>query len=351
MLQQGLAGASREEGRNCPYNNVAMKNSISEKRAKTLFKTGQGRKIVVVGDIMLDQFVWGKVSRISPEAPVPVVEVTDESFHLGGAANVAHNLFALGAVPVLIGVRGADDAAERITEVLETIGISETSLIIDTSRPTTVKTRTIAHGQQVVRTDRESRDDLSPPVETEIIHQVVAALKEAQALVLSDYSKGTLTPRVLDKAITVARRRKLPILVDPKLKRFGAYRQVSVVTPNTSEAQAATGIEIDGRRELESAAEKIISSLQCSALLVTRGEQGMALYETSKRPVYIGASAREVFDVTGAGDTVIAAAAFVLAAGGKLKEAAVLSNRAAGIVVGKLGTATTSPAEIMETLR
>ncbi len=252
-----------------------MKNSISAKRAKTLFKNGRGRKIVVVGDIMLDQFVWGKVSRISPEAPVPVVEVTDESTHLGGAANVAHNLSCMGAVPVLIGVRGQDDAAERLLEVLETTGITETSLITDASRPTTVKTRTIAHGQQVVRTDRESRDDLSPSVETEIIQRVVAALKESQALILSDYSKGTLTPRVLQKAIAAARRRKLPVLVDPKLKRFGAYRRVSLVKPNTLEAQAATGIEIEGKRELESAAIKILSSLQCDAVLVTRGEQGM----------------------------------------------------------------------------
>lgn len=328
-----------------------MKNSISAKRARSLFKTGSGRKIVVVGDVMLDQFVWGKVSRISPEAPVPVVEVTDESFHLGGAANVAHNLFSLGAVPILTGVRGHDDAAERLLEALERTGITETRLVLDASRPTTVKTRTIAHGQQVVRTDRESRDDLSTQVETELIQQVAAALKESQALILSDYSKGTLTPRVLQKAITTARRRRLPVLVDPKLKRFHAYRRVSVATPNTLEAQAATGIEIDGRRQLEDAAKKILSSLQCDALLVTRGEQGMALYEKSKRPVYIGAAAREVFDVTGAGDTVIATAAFVLAAGGKLKEAAVLANQAAGIVVGKLGTATTSPAEILETLR
>jgi D-beta-D-heptose 7-phosphate kinase/D-beta-D-heptose 1-phosphate adenosyltransferase len=327
-----------------------MKNSISAKRAEALFRTGGGRKIVVCGDVMLDQFVWGKVSRISPEAPVPVVEVTNESFHLGGGANVAHNLSSLGAVPVLIGVRGQDGAADRLLETLANTGITEASLIPDASRPTTVKTRTIAHGQQVVRTDRESREDLTPAVETEVIERVVAALRDSQALILSDYSKGTLTPRVLQKAIAAARRRQLPVLVDPKLKRFGAYRRVSVVTPNTLEAQAATGIEIDGRRQLESAARKILSSLQCEALLVTRGEQGMALYEKSKRPVYIGAAAREVFDVTGAGDTVIATAAFVLAAGGKLKEAAVLSNQAAGIVVGKLGTATTTPDEILKTL-
>jgi D-beta-D-heptose 7-phosphate kinase/D-beta-D-heptose 1-phosphate adenosyltransferase len=305
---------------------------------------------MVIGDVMLDQFIWGSVSRISPEAPVPVVEVHRESFHLGGAANVALNLHRLGAVPLLVGVRGEDDAARRLGDVLESTGIQEANLIGDASRPTTVKIRTIAHSQQVVRADWESKEDLTADVETKVIENVEQALSQSTGLILSDYSKGTLTPRILEHSIQSARRRRIPVLVDPKLKRFSFYQRVTLVKPNVYEAQAATGVAIDGSSELNEAAKKILTLLRCSAALVTRGEQGMSLFEKSKRPIHIRASAREVFDVTGAGDTVIATAAFVLAAGGSLKQAAVLANQAAGIVVGKLGTATTTPEEILQAL-
>jgi D-beta-D-heptose 7-phosphate kinase/D-beta-D-heptose 1-phosphate adenosyltransferase len=327
-----------------------MISSISTRTAASIFKAGRSRQITVIGDVMLDQFIWGKVSRISPEAPVPVVEVDRETFHLGGAANVAHNLQRLGSTPLLIGVQGEDDAARRLHDVLESTGISEASLISDASRPTTVKTRTIAHSQQMVRTDWESRQELTDEVEAKVLEKVEEALKQSRGLVLSDYSKGTLTPRVLGRSIQLARRRRIPVLVDPKLKRFSAYRRVTLVTPNVPEAQAATGTMIEGPSELTQAAKKILNLLHCDAALVTRGEQGMSLFEKSKRPVHICASAREVFDVTGAGDTVIATAAFVLAAGGSLKQAAVLANQAAGIVVGKLGTATTTPEEILQSL-
>jgi D-beta-D-heptose 7-phosphate kinase/D-beta-D-heptose 1-phosphate adenosyltransferase len=202
----------------------------------------------------------------------------------------------------------------------------------------------------VVRTDWESKEDLSSEVEASVLENVEQAVKESKALVLSDYSKGTLTPVVLEHSIQLARRRKIPILVDPKMKRFPSYRRVTLVTPNVHEAQAVTGITIEGSSELTRAANTILSLLRCNAALVTRGEQGMSLFEKSKRPIHIRASAREVFDVTGAGDTVIATAAFILAAGGSLKQAAVLANQAAGIVVGKLGTATTTPEEILASL-
>jgi D-beta-D-heptose 7-phosphate kinase/D-beta-D-heptose 1-phosphate adenosyltransferase len=326
-----------------------MRNSISVKRSSSLFAKGQSRKIAVVGDVMLDQFVWGRVSRISPEAPVPVVEVTRESYHLGGGANVAHNLYRLGAAPWLIGARGDDDAARRLTETLAETGISEVSLIQDPNRPTTVKTRIIAHNQQVVRTDWESRNDLPRRIETRLLREVEEALKHCSAVILSDYSKGTLTTRILESSIALARKKRVPVLVDPKLKRFSAYRGARLITPNAHEAEGATGIPLDDAAQVEKAAKKILNLLRCQGVLITRGEQGMSLFEKARRPVHIGASAREVFDVTGAGDTVIATAAFVIAAGGNLKEAAVLANRAAGIVVGKLGTATTTPEEVLAT--
>ncbi len=326
-------------------------NAISIRRASTLLKAGRSSKVAVVGDVMLDQFVWGRVSRISPEAPVPVVEVTHQSSHLGGAANVAHNLLRLGAVPLLVGVRGEDDAARRLTTAVRDTDITQASLVVDSTRPTTVKTRTIAHSQQVVRTDWESKRDIDPAIEDEVLAKVADALKRCAALVLSDYSKGVLTDRVLSRSIALARRKKIPVLVDPKLKNFPVYRRVSLVTPNISEAREATNQPIDGPEDLERAAKSILSLLRCDAVLITRGEHGMSLYHQRKSPIHIGATAREVFDVTGAGDTVIATAAFVLAAGGTYKGAAALANQAAGIVVGKLGTATTTPDEIVASLK
>ncbi len=323
----------------------------SSRRGAALFNKGFGNTIVVLGDVMLDEFVWGRVSRISPEAPVPVVEITRESFHLGGAANVAHNLHELGANPLLIGVQGKDDAARHLRHVVQDIGISDENLVDDPTRPTTVKTRIIAHNQQVVRTDRESRHDISTEVEGQVLEKLRGAVPRAAALVLSDYSKGILTPRVLEGATALARRRRIPILVDPKLRRFTEYQRVNLVKPNIRETEEATGISVDEPEGLERAAKEILSLLHAKAVLITRGERGMSLFEKRKAPVHISAAAREVFDVTGAGDTVIATAALVIAAGGSLFEATVLANQAAGIVVGKLGTATTKPEEIIQSLR
>ncbi|MFQ5789345.1 MAG: bifunctional heptose 7-phosphate kinase/heptose 1-phosphate adenyltransferase, partial [Acidobacteriota bacterium] len=264
----------------------------------------------MIGDVMLDEFLWGRVSRISPEAPVPVVEVVRESFQLGGAANVAHNLHRLGAVPLLIGVLGEDEAARRLRDILSARGIAAEGLVDDGERPTTLKTRIIAHSQQVVRADRESQQDITKAVEALALERTTKAVARADALVLSDYSKGMLTPRLVEQSIALARNRQIPILVDPKLRRFAAYKHVSLVTPNVGEAEEASRVAIDGPTGLEGAANVILATLHCQAVLITRGEKGMALFEKQQSPVHIGAASREVFDVTGAGDTVIATAAF-----------------------------------------
>lgn len=324
--------------------------SLSGQRASTIFKAARAAQVLIAGDVMLDEFVWGRVSRISPEAPVPVVDVVRRSFHLGGAANVAHNLYTLGGSPLLVGVLGEDEAARRFREVLEAVGISGSGLIGDPSRPTTLKTRIVAHSQQVVRADRESREDLPTRVEDEVLRRLSAVAGRARVLVLSDYSKGVLTPRVLTRSIAIARRRKIPVLVDPKLKRFSKYRGASLVTPNLQEAERASGISIDRLPGLSRAAGQILTSLRCRAVLITRGDQGMSLFEVRKQPLHIRAAGREVFDVTGAGDTVIATLALALAGGASLPEAAMLANQAAGIVVGKLGTATVGPEELVESL-
>lgn len=314
-------------------------------------KRCRGAVVGVVGDVMLDRFVWGKVSRISPEAPVPVVTIEREDYHLGGASNVARNLASLGGSPLLLGIVGEDEAGATLRRALGERGLSAEAILSDSSRRTTVKTRIIAQGQQVVRTDWESTEDIAGEIEARSIAMVEEVVRRSKALVLSDYSKGALTPKVIERAIATSKARGVPILVDPKLRRYRLYRGVTLVTPNFNEAARFTGIDVRFEGDLEQAAGKILDELECEAVLITRGEQGMSLYERERPPLHIATAAREVFDVTGAGDTVIATAALALACGESLPRAAELSNRAAGIVVGKLGTATVLPEELLASAR
>ena len=315
-------------------------------RARALLEAMRGVRVFVLGDVMLDEFLWGKVARISPEAPVPVVEVTGQSFHLGGAANVAGNLRALGGAAVLAGVVGEDGAADRLREALDGAGVMA-HLVVDRGRPTTLKTRIVAHSQQVVRADREQTADIPKALEDTLIERVREELGRCRALVISDYQKGVVTARLLRRVLALARRRGLPVLVDPKLRHFALYRRVAVVTPNQGEAERATGVSLRDADGLAAAGRRILSMLECGAVLITRGEHGMSLFERDRRPVHIPTAAREVFDVTGAGDSVIATMALALAAGARPAEAAVLANQAAGVVVGKVGTSEAAPAEVL----
>jgi len=323
---------------------------LSADAARRLLQAMRGRKVLVLGDVMLDEFLWGSVARISPEAPVPVVQVTRHSFQLGGAGNVAHNVRALGGEVVLAGVVGRDVAGDRVRETLGAAGVVTALAVADGARPTTVKTRIVAHHQQVVRADREDSGDIPRGLEDALLAQVARALPGCAALVLSDYEKGVVTPRVMRAVLGLARRRGVPVLVDPKVRHFRLYRRVAVVTPNQKEAEQASGIPIRNDRDLRAAGERILKMLGCGAALVTRGEHGMSLFPAGGRAVHLPTAAREVFDVTGAGDTVIATVALALCAGAPLAAAAKLANRAAGVVVGKLGTATASPAEILATV-
>lgn len=305
------------------------------------------RKVVVLGDVMLDEFVWGDVTRISPEAPVPVVDIQRESFHLGGAANVLANLVALGARASVVGVVGNDAAGERLRSSLRAAGADQDEyLVTDEHRPSTVKTRIIAHSQLVVRADRESRHPVNGQTEARIIEALQAALENAAALIVSDYDKGVVTPRILEKILPLAYDR-VPVLIDPKLRNFSAYRPATLVTPNHHEALRMASLEADTDEGLHEAARRIRAELDCDAVLITRGDRGMMLLEGTGAPVYVATAAREVYDVTGAGDTVIATLAAALAAGSSLIEAAALANHAAGIVVGKVGTATASAGELV----
>jgi len=316
-------------------------------RLEKLLRAMRGARVLVVGDVMLDTFIWGKVARISPEAPVPVVEVSRQSFHVGGAGNVAQNVRSLGGEAVLAGVVGQDDAAGRIREALASAGVDAQLAASDSGRPTTVKTRIIAHHQQVVRADLEQNDDITETLRSDLTRRIRRALPACQVVVLSDYQKGVITPQLMRSVLAMARRRGIPVLVDPKLKHFALYRRVSLITPNQLEAEQASGTRIRSQPELEAAGRRILELLQCEAVLITRGELGMSLFERNRRPVHIATAAREVFDVTGAGDTVIATLSLALAAGASLSKAAALANHAAGIVVGKLGTATVTPAELL----
>ncbi len=315
---------------------------ITSQRATELTAQLKTRRIIVYGDVMLDEFVWGDVARISPEAPVPVVDIRRESVRLGGAANVLMNLIALGARASVVGIVGGDGAGARLQAELMAAGVPdpENSLVVDVSRPTTTKTRIIAHNQLVVRADRERRTPADSATEDQLIAVLGASLAEADAFIVSDYDKGAVTTRVLAEILPRAFESQIPVLVDPKIRNFDAYRPATLVTPNHHEALRLTNTEDDTDAGVAAAARLIRERLGCQSVLITRGERGMMLLEREAEPVYVATVAREVYDVTGAGDTVIATLAAALACGASLVEAATLANHAAGIGVGRVGTAT-----------
>jgi D-beta-D-heptose 7-phosphate kinase/D-beta-D-heptose 1-phosphate adenosyltransferase len=321
---------------------------LSRTRAEEILNAARARRVAVLGDVMLDEFIWGDVTRISPEAPVPVVNIKRESMHLGGAANVLANIAAVGATGNVIGVVGKDAAAEKIRASLRKDGGMQTDdmLIADDKRPTTIKTRIIAHNQMVVRADREHRGAVNGNVESEIIVAARVAISNADALVISDYDKGVITPRILSDVLPAAYD-KMPVLIDPKIRNFDSYRPATLLTPNHHEALRVTNLEEDTDETLSSAARAIRKRLGCDAVLITRGERGMMLLEGENDPVFVKTAAREVFDVTGAGDTVIATLAALVAAGMPLRDAMPLANKAGGVVVGKFGTATVTYEELL----
>jgi rfaE bifunctional protein kinase chain/domain len=322
---------------------------LTKTRASEILQTLRERKVLVLGDVMLDEFVWGDVTRISPEGPVPVVDVRRESVHLGGAANVLANLIALGAHGWVVGVVGNDYAGGRIRDELRRLNSGgDGGVIVDESRRSTTKTRIVAHSQLVVRADRESRAPVDEKLEQQIVARLKERLAEADALVVSDYDKGVITPAILREVLPFAYER-VPVLVDPKLRNFQQYRPATLVTPNHLEALRMSDTEDHSDDGSHNAARIIQQKLGCDAVLITRGDRGMMLLEAGGQPIYVETAAREVYDVTGAGDTVIATLAGALAAGATMLEAATLANHAAGVVVGKVGTATASASELLAT--
>ena len=325
-------------------------SDLTSARASELIAQFAGLRVLVVGDVMLDRFIVGRVTRISPEAPVPVVQFQSEHVRLGGAANVANNLAALGARVSLVGIVGADAAADRLREQLTASAVDADGLVVDPSRPTTEKVRVVTErNQQVARIDYERDVDAAGTVERSIAARVTELAGGSGALLLSDYLKGTITRPVVEAALA-ARSARAPVIVDPKIPHLACYAGATLVTPNHHEAETATHLRIRNDDDAREAARAFRKAAQCDAVLITRGEHGMWL---SDRTVdgSIPAIAREVADVTGAGDTVVATLALAMAAGASLPEAAVLANYAAGIVVGKFGPATVTPRELFDSLK
>lgn len=349
-----------------------MPNPLSDSvpRLKRLVPRFKGNRIGVVGDVMLDRYLWGSATRLSPEAAVPVVDFAEQSECLGGAGNVAANLAALGARAEMFGVVGEDEPGQALRSCLRAARVEDRGVLVDKSRVTTVKTRVIARHQQIVRIDHERRDPLLPATEEKLLRQLFTALKRLGALVFSDYDKGLITDAFAERILSACHQLKVPVFVKPKTSRLYAYRGARAIVCNAKEAGFFVTRSLTDEKSVEEAGRALLAHFGCSAVVITRGEKGMSVFEeSSPRHVTIpatsfevtyarvgqagierGATGRQVFDVTGAGDTVLSVLALAVTAGASLLDAAILANTAAGVVVGKLGTASVSPRELITAL-
>jgi D-beta-D-heptose 7-phosphate kinase/D-beta-D-heptose 1-phosphate adenosyltransferase len=319
---------------------------MTAEEARRLASRFSGCKVLVVGDAMLDEYVWGETRRISPEAPVPIVEVVDETLRLGGAANVAHNIASLGGQVELVSLVGADSRASRLRDVLVSKGIPADGLLEDPSRPTTLKTRIVASRQQIVRVDRESTAPLEGKIRERFFEKLLAAVERADGVVVSDYGKGAIDLGLMAEITRAANAAGKFVAVDPKESHFYLYKNVSIVTPNVLEASRATRINICDIESLEDAGRRLLADLSSDGVLITRGPEGMSLFRPGHATTHVPVLSREVYDVTGAGDTVVATLTLARVAGASLEQAAVLSSVAAAIVVGEVGTAVATVEEL-----
>lgn len=286
---------------------------------------------------MLDRYYWGSVARISPEAPVPVVEVESESARLGGAANVANNIASLGGIPLMIGVIGQDDAGQALRSIIKESGLPIDGVLVDASRPTTVKTRVIAHHQHVVRVDKEVKEDIGEGIQEKILHVLKHHIDGLDAVIIEDYNKGVVVKSLIRELVEFARRKGKSITVDPKFHNFFEYKQVTVFKPNRKETEEALGVRLHDQHSVELAGQTLVKRLQAESVLLTLGERGMSLFERDGGTTHVPTAARKVADVSGAGDTVISTLTMALAAGASIKEASTLANFAGGVVCGEVG--------------
>jgi D-beta-D-heptose 7-phosphate kinase/D-beta-D-heptose 1-phosphate adenosyltransferase len=321
---------------------------LDVERLKSIVEAFGRQEVLILGDCMLDEYLWGSVGRISPEAPVPVVDVKEESVTLGGAANVASNVLTLGGKPRLVGVIGDDKQGGGFFDRMEERGLDLDGIIQAKDRPTTVKTRIVAHSQHVVRADREARSALEESDAEWVRNKTFEILESCDAVIVSDYGKGVVSPGLLKELIERAREAGKRVSVDPKMTHFRYYSGASVITPNKHEASQAARRPIEDETSLQEAGWSIMSDLRLDALLITRGEEGMSLFETGRNYVHLPTKAREVFDVTGAGDTVISTLTLAVAAGASMVEGAEIANHAARIAVGQVGTTSVTQQELLK---
>ncbi len=324
--------------------------SLGRERIEHITDSIGKAKVLILGDTMLDEYLFGKVERISPEAPVPVVDIESNRQLLGGAANVAANIRALGDEPILVGTVGEDDAASNLRRLLADKDIASEYLVVDQSRQTTIKTRIMAHNQQVVRADRETRHELSEDIENEVFDRIIRVADSIAAIIISDYGKGVITLSLLRRVIELCQEKKIFIAVDPKETRFHNYERVSLITPNHLEAGFAWGRRINTEEDLLEVGNGLLEKLQAENILITRGAQGMSLFRSGQEPTHIPTFARRVYDVTGAGDTVIATFVSAIAAGADPVEAAIVANAGAGFTVAEVGTASITLADLKREL-
>jgi rfaE bifunctional protein kinase chain/domain len=323
---------------------------LTEPRVGQLLDNFHGRRIAVIGDIMLDRYYRGTVSRISPEAPVPIVEIEEESEYPGGAANVAYNLVMLGASPLLLGIAGEDASGVQLRALLGDLGIGDEGILNDPDRPTTVKTRVIAASQHIVRVDRERKRALNPAVLQRMLGRLEENIRSIDALIIEDYNKGVVTRELIPQVVTMAQQHGVPVYVDPKFNNFFEYKGVSVFKPNRKEAEDALQQKLASREEREDGVRELLARLECEYVILTLGSEGMMLARRNETPILVPTRAIQVADVSGAGDTVIATIATAFAAGASMQEAVIIANHAAGIVCEQVGTVPIRHAELLGAL-
>ncbi|MBI5476602.1 MAG: D-glycero-beta-D-manno-heptose-7-phosphate kinase [Ignavibacteriales bacterium] len=308
----------------------------------------KGKRIAVIGDLMLDRYIWGNVSRISPEAPVPVVDMEQEQVRLGGAANVAMNIKSLGGDPLLIGIIGDDNSGRQLSDLMRENKFSTDGIITDTTRPTTVKTRVIANSQHIVRIDRERKSDISPVIQNKLLDILRKNISTVDGIIIEDYNKGVVVKELIGEIVTLANKQNKIVTVDPKFNNFFEYKNVTVIKPNRKEAEEAMGVRLKTNDDILAAGKNLMEKLQSKNVLLTRGEHGMSLFESNGKISHMPTKALNVADVSGAGDTVISTLTMALASGATIKEAATMANFAGGIVCGYIGIVPIQPNELKE---
>jgi len=310
---------------------------FSRERLQEITSQATDKEILVLGDLMVDEYLWGEVTRISPEAPVPIVNIESAQFRFGGAANVAYNLLGLKAKPVLFGTVGNDRMGEIFIQMLQENGLSTEGIVQSSDRPTTLKTRIIGNNQHIARVDRESTKPIPSEIQKEIFHRLEQKINDVSAIILQDYNKGVIVPELVERIIQLANKKNKFVTVDPKFNNFFSFKKVTVFKPNTKETEEALAVRIYSDENIQQAGQKLLKALDCQAVLITRGSKGMALFTADGESVFIGTRARKVADVSGAGDTVIATLTYALCGGANMKEAVTLANFAAGWVCGEVG--------------